>query len=131
MDKQINIFNVRTMDEEIEKEFYDFFPKWNLMRLFADENKTGQIVVSDADIRATINPHGAYHQDFKELSDHLAMADDNNKYQLAVFKMIEGAKSLKKVVNNIREVNKLIKHDIRNEHLFNTWNIVFYDDDVS
>lgn len=126
MNNQINIFNIKFFDEELEKEFYKVFDVFDLHALFNEEKRAGEISVSDSEARALVNEGGAYRQNFKDMHDYLKLAEDNQKYEEAVFNIIYKANSLQKMNNQIKKTMDFIDHDIKPEHLFNTWNIVHY-----
>ena len=127
--KQLTIFDVKSMDEERTKEFYNFFSRYNLMPLFTNEHLAGTISVSDLELRALTNEGGAYNKrDFKKLADYLAMANDNKTYEEAVFSIINNVKGFQGLVNNIKKLVKFIESEIQAEHSHNMWNIVTYSE---
>lgn len=126
MDK-FNVFEVRSLNEELEGEFHNFFRKYNLEPLFTDEHRMNHnITVSDNELRAVVNTHGKSHDVLKEFSNFLSQADDNKAYERAVFKILYMSKSMTGLVNNIRNHMDYIK-SLPPEKLFNLWNIVYYD----
>lgn len=128
MKQVIQVFDYKFMDDELEDEFNDFFTHFDLLSLFTNEHRAGKITVSYAEARSVINSGGAYNKVFKEFHDKLAYAQDNKKYEQAVFSILYGAKSLTKVMNRIKKLNRFIDHEVKAEHAYNTWNIVFYSD---
>ena len=124
---KLQVFEVLTVDEELAKEFNDFFTKWDLLPLFTNEHRTGKIKVTDADARAVTNHGGAYNKDLKLFSELMDYAQDNKSYEQALFKVLYGAKSFQKLMNNIRNVSKHIRNEIQQDRQHNRWNIVFYD----
>ena len=73
---------------------------------------------------------GDYAKYFKDFADYLHMANDNKMYDLSVFKLIYKAKTLTELLNIIKKVMKHIQNEIDNKHLFNTWNILYYNKEV-
>lgn len=127
---KIQLFSVRTTDEQRENDFYAFFYKYNLMPLFTDEHRTTNISVSDNDVRAVINPGGAYHEPLKEFAQLLTIQNSNDMFQEAMLRLIDSANSFRKFMNNIRKLLaylKSIKIDKRKDRI---WAAVFYMDDL-
>lgn len=124
------LFDVKTINEELENEFYNFFVKWDLLALTTDAHRTSSITVTDADARAVTNYGGAYNKDLKKLSELMNYATTNLSYQQAIFSLIEEPKSFQRFMNKVRKVNNYIEREIRLEHQFNRWNVVFYEDDL-
>lgn len=126
MDK-FNVFEVRSVNEELEAEFHNFFKMYNLEPLFTDEHRMNHsITVSDNELRATINTNGKYHDTLKEFSNFLSQSQDNKAYERAVYKILFMSKSMQGLVNNIKSHMDYIK-SLPPEKLFNLWNIVYYD----
>lgn len=73
---------------------------------------------------------GANAKYFKDFSDYLHMSKDNKMYNLSTFKLINTAKTLTQLVTIIKKVMQYVDHDIDNKHLFNTWNILYYNKEV-
>lgn len=126
MDAIKNLFDVKTTNEELEQEFYNFFVRWNLTPLFTDAHRAGTITVTDLDARAVVNYHGAYSGDLRKLGNLMKLGQDNKAYQRAIFSIIYDRKSFRKLMITIREVNNTIEHEIKSEHMYNLWNIVYY-----
>ena len=130
MYEEIHIFNVNTVNKEVEREFHEFFYKYNLLPLFTNEHRASPIPVTDSDARSVIKPSNSYHKVLIEFSDLMNMASDNKMYESALFKIIYNAKSFQGMMNRIKRLIKFIVNDIDNKHLFNTWNIVWYTKEV-
>lgn len=126
---KIQIFHVRTMNDQIENDFYAFFYKYNLMPLFTDEHRTTNITVSDSDARAVINTGGAYHQPLKELAQLLTIQNNNDMFQEAMLKLIDTPKSFRKFMNNVKKVIAHLK-TITIDNKTRIWAIVFYMEDL-
>ena len=124
---KLQVFEILTVNDELAKEFNDFFTKWDLLPLFTDEHRTGKIKVTDSDARAVTNHGGAYNKQLKEFSELMDYAQDNKSYQEALFKVLHGAKSFQKLMNNIKKVSRYVKNEIQTDRQHNRWNIVFYD----
>ena len=130
MYEEIHIFNVNTVNEEVEQEFHEFFYKYNLLPLFTNEHRASPITVTDSDARSVIKPSNSYHKVLIEFSDLMNMASDNKMYESALFKIIYNANTFQGMMNQIKRLIKFIANEIDNKHLFNTWNIVWYTKEV-
>ena len=130
MYEEIHIFNVNTVNEEVEQEFHEFFYKYNLLPLFTNEHRASPITVTDSDARSVIKPSNSYHKVLIEFSDLMNMANDNKMYESALFKIIYNANSFQGMMNQIKRLITFIHNDIDNSHLHNTWNIVWYTKEV-
>lgn len=131
MNPEINLFNVKSMNDELVKEFYNFFPKYDLLSLFTNEHKASPITVTDNDVRSVVQPHGKYNRDLKQFTDYLKLGQYNKTYEEAIFSLIEKPRSFQALMLNIRKIMRFIDSEIDSEHKFNTWNIVFYNKQVN
>lgn len=122
----IQVFDVVSINEDLEKEFYKFFHSNNLDSLFTNEHRSTPIKVTDNDLRAVVNDGGAYHEPLKEFASYLSMANDNKSYEEAVFRILYNARSFQGLMNNIKKHMKYID-EIIEDRKFNSWNIVWYD----
>lgn len=129
MEQKFQIFEPRYNDDELDEEFHNFFYKYNLTSLFTNEHRAGSISVTYVDARSVINTSGSYHKTLKEFADLLTIGNDNKSYEEALFKVIYEARSFQSLMKTIRDLMKYIK-TIDPEHMFNLWNIVFYNKDV-
>jgi len=138
-------FKGRDLSEfrEIEEEFHKFFYKYNLTALFTNEHRVPPISVSWAEARSVIASSGkfsvrdgervehggAYHETLKQFGDILSIANDNKSFEEAIFKVIYNAGTFRVFMNRIK---KLIDYysQVKEEHKFNFWNIVFYNKEV-
>lgn len=127
---EIILFDIRSMDEERIQEFFSFFYRNNLMKIFVNEHEVTQIVTGDNDLRAVTNVEGAYRKDLETLSKHLQMASGNLRYEEALTSIIEKPRTFLQLMQNIRKLNRYIQQDINAIHGFNTWNIVYYDTEL-
>lgn len=117
-------------NEEMEQEFYNFFSKYGLSRLFNNDDKLTQIYVSDNDVRSVINTSGRYHKLLVDMGELLLMADDNKMYEEAVFRVIFNAVSFQSLMKKIREITEYFVVGVLQEHEHNFWNIVWYNKDL-
>ena len=128
MDK-FQIFEPKYNDEELDDEFHNFFYKYNLTPLFTNEHRAGTITVAWIDARSVVKPGGSYHETLKQFADFLTMGNDNKAYEEALFKIIYESRTFQQLMKKIRKLMDYIK-TIKPEHLFNLWNIVFYNKEV-
>ena len=129
MEDKFQIFEPRFNDEELESEFNNFFHKYNLTPLFTNEHRAGSISVTYVDARSVINTTGSYHKTLKEFSDLLTIANDNKSYEESLFKIIYEARSFQGLMKTIKKIMDNIK-TIDPSHMFNLWNIVWYNKEV-
>src|SRR5699024_6405546 len=129
MADKFQIFEPRFNNDELETEFNNFFHKYNLTSLFTNEHRAGSISVTYVDARSVINENGSYHHTLKEFADLLSIANDNKSYEEALFKIIYEARSFQGMMKTIKKLMDYIK-TIDPEHMFNLWNIVFYNKEV-
>ena len=129
MYEKFEIFEPRFNNEELEKEFNDFFYKYNLTSLFTNEHRAGSISVTYVDARSVINTGGSYHETLKEFADLLTIGNDNKSYEEALFKIIYEARSFQSFMKKIRDLLNYAK-TVDSKDLNNLWNIVFYNKDV-
>lgn len=129
MVEKFQIFDPKYNDDELDNEFHNFFYKYNLTPLFTNEHRAGSITVTYVDARSVINTSGLYHNTLKEFADLLTIGNDNKSYEEALFKIIYEARSFQGMMNKIRNLIEYIK-TIDPDHMFNLWNIVFYNKDV-
>lgn len=130
MENKLQVFDIKSMNEELEDEFHNFFHKYNLLPLFTNEHRSTKITVSDNELRATVNEGGVYHKVLKDFADYLLWASDNKSYEEAIFKIIYESRSMQGLVNNIKKIKAFIETGIDVNHMFNLWNIVFYTKDI-
>jgi len=123
----ITLFDVKTVDDEMVEAFYDFFPNQNLMPLFTNQHRTDQIEVPDLDLRSVIRSGNSYNRLLKSFSSFVNMNQNNIRYEDSLFEIIDNAKNFQKLMNNIRDFLNY-QQTINEEHTFNLWNIVYYDD---
>lgn len=130
VEQLINYFDFKFNDDELESEFYDFFYRNNLTPLFSNDHRTSNITVTYLDARSIVKGSGKYANMLKGFSDILMWATDNKSYEEAIFKMIDQARSFQGLMNTIDKIKTFIETDIDVKHLFNTWNIVWYNKDL-
>jgi len=127
---RFNIFETRFNDEELENEFHSFFYKNNLTALFTNEHRASGISVTYIDAKSVVNEGGSYHKTLKQFSDILSIANDNKSYEEAIFRIIYESRSFQGFMSNIRKVGDYIK-TIDPAYKYNTWNIVWYNEDLA
>ena len=123
-----NVFNHNSSNEERIEEFEKFFIRFELEPLFTYENRMTSVTVGDIDLRAVVN--GRYTEDLKKLSDFIHIADDNKMYNSALFKMLYNQKTFSNFMKIVRKINDYIEHGIDDNRMGNTWNIVWYNEDL-
>lgn len=128
MDK-LQIFDYKFNDEKLENEFNNFFYKYNLTALFTNEHRASPITVTYVDARSVINKGGKYHNLLKDFADLLNVANDNKKFEEAIFKFLYKSRSFQGLMRNIRNVMDYIS-TIDSDRFFNMWNIVWYNKEV-
>ena len=126
---ELSIFEYGFTNEEIQKEFNDFFFKYGLEPLFTNEHQAGSIKVALPFAQSILNVGGANRRLFLELADYLMMAQDNKSFEEAVFRMIYEARTFQGLINKVKKIVNYIR-TISVEHLHNTWNIVWYNKDL-
>lgn len=126
---KIQLFNVLTVDDQRENDFYAFFYKYALMPLFTDEHRTTNITVTDNDVRSVINTGGTYHKLLKELSQLLTIQNEKDMFQEAMLKLIDTPTSFQKFMNNVKKVINHLK-TVTIDNKTRIWAIVFYMDDL-
>jgi hypothetical protein len=105
---KIEIFDLISMDDDINNEFNDFFYKYDLLALFTNEHRAGSIRVTDLDARSVINEGYSYNVTLKKFKDYLLMAQDNKSYEEAIFKIIYNARSFQGLINQIKRLMEYI-----------------------
>ena len=126
---ELTIFEYGFNNDEIQKEFNDFFFKYGLEPLFTNEHQAGSIKVSLPFAQSLLNVGGANRRLFLELADYLMMGQDNKSFEEAVFRMIYEARSFQGLINKVRKIVNYIRTiDVNNLH--NIWNIVWYNKDL-
>lgn len=129
MREKFHLFEYRFNNDELETEFNNFFHRYNLTPLFTNEHRAGNVTVSYVDARSVINPSGSYHRTLKDFADLLSIGNDNKSYEEALFKIIYEARSFQAMMNTIKKLMDYIR-SLDPDHMFNLWNIVFYNKDV-
>lgn len=129
MNDKLTIFDYVFNNEELEEDFNNFFHRYALTPIFTNEHRAAGIRVTYVDARSVINPGGSYHNTLLELADYVNMAMDNKSYEEALFKIIYEAKSFQTMMNKIKKLLNFIT-TIDEDHMFNLWNIVWYNKEV-
>lgn len=130
------IFDYKFNNEELEKEFNDFFHRNNLHALFTNEHMAGTITVSYVDAKSVLNnpkgeddDGGPYNKVLREFSELITLANDNKSYEEAMFRIINEARSFQGFINKLKQLIDYIK-TIEENKKHNTWNIVWYNKDL-
>ena len=123
-------FDFNFTDDQLVEQFQDFLNSNNLDPLFTDAYRTGNITVPWSMVRSAVNPGGAYNRDLTKLGDYITWDSNNKAYEMAMFKIIYNARTMKNFMQRVRAVNRLIETEIQMDHQFNRWNIVFYHKDL-
>lgn len=120
------VFHFRFDDEEMEKEFTNFFYVHKLTPLLTNEHRhPSGIKVSWADARSVINETG-FAKTLQDFSKYLEKATDNKSYEEAVFKVLYQAREFRTLLANMRKVMAHVENDIEEKFMFNMWNVVWY-----
>lgn len=127
MNKQIQIFDVLTTNEEEEQEFYNFFHKYKLDALFTNEHRASPITVPWSDMKGVINPNSSFHKTLKGLGDLLSRATDNKKYEQAVFRIIYESNHIRGLISRAQKLIDYDKNVMTDNKAHNLWNIVWYN----
>lgn len=122
------VFDSMFNNEELENEFHKFFYSNNLSPLFTNEHRASPIKVTYIDARSVTN-NGTYASLLKDFSDILSQGNDNQRYEESTFKILQKATTFQKMMNNIKKIIQEYK-TTKPEHLFNFWNIVYYNKDL-
>ena len=129
VEQKFLIFDYRFNNEELEKEFNDFFHANNLDPLFTNEHMAGSITVSYVDAKSVLNEGGSYQKTLKDFSELITLANDNKSYEEAMFRIINEARSFQGFINKLKQLIDYIK-TIEDNKKHNTWNIVWYNKDL-
>ena len=129
MEQKFFIFEYCFNNEELEKEFNDFFHINNLHSLFTNEHMAGSITVTYVDAKSVLNNGGAYNKVLKDFSELLTLANDNKSYEEAMFRIIYEARSFQGLIRKLKQLIDYIKN-IEDSKKHNTWNIVWYNKDL-
>lgn len=128
MDK-FTVFDPQFNDEDLENKFNDFFYKYNLAPLFTNEHRSSPIKVGYLDAKGVANENGSYVKDLKDFSDMLSQGNDNQRYEEATFKVLQKSPNFNVMMRKVRKLIQEYK-STKPEHLFNFWNIVYYNKDL-
>lgn len=126
MNQKLTIFEYRFNDDELERDFNDVFYQLNLLPLFTHEHRSTPIKVGYNDARGAVNAHGSWRKDLKELSDVISWSQDNQSFDEVMLKLIHTPKDFNGMMRKIRKMLDFIKNQIKDDHIYNMWNIVWY-----
>ena len=131
---EFTIFDYKFNDEELEKEFEEFFITNNMLPMFTNEHRSTPITVSYVEARSVING-GAYAKKLQSIVDDIHSSTNNKKYEEEMFMMLYSSNSLSGMANNTEKIANYIDYirtdDIEGKREKNKWNIVFYNDDLA
>ena len=153
--QELLIFDFQFNDEELEQEFHAFFNNNNLLPLFTNEHRAPGIKVSYLDAKSVVNVkkdmretyydkrrkktytrnrrvnEGASARPLKNFADLISMANDNKMYESAMFRVLYNSTNFKAFMAQVRKISAYIEGQIKDEHKFNTWNIVWYNKELA
>ena len=129
VEQKFLIFDYKFNNEELEKEFNDFFHRNNLHALFTNEHMAGNITVTYVDAKSVLNEGGSYQKTLKDFSELITLANDNKSYEEAMFRIIYEARTFQALMRKIKQLINHIK-TIEENKKHNTWNIVWYNKDL-
>lgn len=127
--EDLTIFEPKFNNPELEQEFYNFFTRYDLQALFTNEHRATSISVTYLDAKSVVNTSGSYHNTLKKFTDYLHLAQDNKKYEEAIFRIIYEARSFQGLINNIKKHMQYMD-SLLEQHKFNSWNIVWYNKEM-
>lgn len=127
---ELTVFNYRTMDEDLIQDFEDFIEYNNLLPLFTNEHRVKNISIGHNEMIGVLKVGGNYRTDLTEFADLIAMSNDNKMYESSMMEILHDAGSFQQFMKRVRKISQYIKHVIGINHLFNTWNIVWYTKEV-
>lgn len=119
-------------DDKTQEQFQLFFKEFNLLPLFSDAHRTGDIAVRLPDIQSVLN-NKTYAKELKEFSNILDIVGRDGKrnqnFNETIFRIIYNVGTFQKMMNRIKKFN----NEYKNTALglaHNFWNIVHYTDDL-
>lgn len=150
---QIRIFEPRFNDDELYQEFLNFFETYGLLPLFTNEHRAGSITVTYVDARSVVlrggdkdrmlnspkeaerkkakfyqsKGDGADRKTLLKFADYLQLYNDNQMYEDDLFFIIYESKTFRQMIERIKKLMRYIDHQMKKEHEFNMWNVVWYD----
>ena len=81
-------------------------------------------------MKGIINPETSFHKTLKELGNILSVGDGSQKYQQALFRIIDEATHIRTVISTARKIVDYEKNVVLDKHKFNLWNIVWYNKEL-
>ena len=124
------VFEHQTTDEQLIKEFNKSMKKLDLEPLFTDEHRSTPIKVDYLHLKSVANKTGASIPHLQLFSDFIHMSDDNKMYASVMLRTINQPTTFKSFMDTIKAINNYIQHGILPKYLHNTWNIVWYNEDL-
>lgn len=119
------VFDIRSFNDDLIKEFHQFFSNYGLDNLFLDENRASSIHTSDNDVRSLVKT-GSTAEPFMELASFILTNTDNKRYESALFRIIDEPGSYRKLVTYVKRTVSLWQSS-DDKAKKNFWNIVYYD----
>lgn len=124
------VFSHSTVDETLIEEFEKVMKDFELSSLFTEEHKSTSIKVDYLDLKSVINKSGASVSHLQDFSKFIQTSDDNKMYASVMLRTLNTPRTFKQMMNIIKKTNDYISHKIADEHMFNMWNIVWYNEDL-
>lgn len=123
------VFLHSTVYETLIEEFNDTIDRLELDSLFTDEHRSTSIKVDYLDLRSVVKKNGASVIPLQEFSSNIKKSDDNKMYASVMLRTLNTPRTFKQFMKMIKDINAYIK-TVNNEHMFNVWNIVWYNEDL-
>lgn len=123
------VFNHSTIDDELIEKFNDTIDRLELDSLFTDEHRSSEIKVDYLDLKSVVNKTGASVSRLEQFSTNIKKSDDNKMYASVMLRTLNQPKTFKQFMKIIKEVNEYIE-TVKEEHMFNVWNIVWYNEEL-
>lgn len=122
------VFEYVFNDEQLEENFEKQIQSLNIEPIFTYEHRSTPIKVNWAEARSIVNGT-SYYQTFAKFSDYVHMNVDNKSYDNALFKLLYSSNTIQGMVNIMKRIMDV--HDNADENRkHNTWNIVYYTENV-
>lgn len=126
---EYTVFTHSTVDETLIEKFNDTIDRLEIDSLFTHENKSTTIKVDYLDLKSVVNKTGASVSPLEDFSRNIKKSDDNKMYASVMLRTINQPRTFKQFMKIIKDINSYIK-TVNDEHMFNMWNIVWYNEDL-
>lgn len=123
------VFSHSTIDETLIEKFNDTIDRLELDSLFTDEHRSSEIKVDYLDLKSVVNKTGASVIPLQEFSSNIKKSDDNKMYASVMLRTLNQPRTFKQFMKIIKDINSYIK-TVNDEHMFNIWNIVWYNEEL-